>query len=144
LQVYGDNGILTVTNDTDTDVIQIRFSRAEATTVGATTTTVIEFDIPLNTVMTMKIIINGLADNNEALGAEVSTTVKNIAGTSSRIDNNDIIFDAEATLVAAVAAIEVDDATDTIRVRATGVAGRTINWAVCTPGILVNPIIDIT
>lgn len=137
IKIFGDNGIETVVNTTDTDVIQLRLSRGYTSTINVQTSTVLTVDTPDDTVETMHVLVNGLADNNDAIGGWVLATVKNIGGVASLVNLNDFVIDYEATLAGAV--IELDVLGSTMIVQVTGVAGRTIQWGAVAPGRINTP-----
>lgn len=137
IQLNGDNGIETDACPNvvgSTNVLQIRFSRGIGQTVGATTTTILTLGTRTNTCVTLKILVTGLSTDNLGVGGYAIATYKNIAGVVSIVDVLDFVVNSDAGLAGATFGISVSGTNLTIT--ATGVAGKTINWTICTPGIV--------
>jgi hypothetical protein len=132
LRIGGTNGIQTITNGNPGDLI-IGFVEASGTTVGSATAS-LSLTIPINTVETYQIIVAGIADNNDGVGAYGSAVAKNIAGTASIIGNADLIINRDASL--AGTNVVVSAAGNQFLVYVFGVVGRTIKWNIALPGIV--------
>lgn len=137
LQLYGDNGIETVTNDTDTDVVHIRFSQGYATTTNVQTQTLLTITLRTNTAFTINIIVNGFSDANDVAGGSLTTTLKNVAGVASIVGENDFILDSDTSLNGAKASLEASG--DQVLLKVTGVAATVIQWGGCTTGWFESP-----
>ncbi len=131
LRVGGANGIQTIKNSTAGDLI-IGFNEASGTTVGATSAS-LTIDVPTNSVDTYQILVAGLADNNDAVGAYGNACAKNIAGVASLVGLADLIVNKDASLV--TANVTISTSANTFQVNVFGVVGRTINWTITLPGI---------
>lgn len=134
----GDNGIETdkmaALTSGATNVLQIRFTRGIGQTVDAATTTLITLGTRTNTVVTMQILVAGKSTDNLGVGGYAIATFKNIAGVVTVVDVLDFIVNGDAGLGAATFGITPSGTNLLITV--TGVAGKTINWTACTPGIV--------
>lgn len=132
IRIGGTNGIQTIKNGTAGDLI-IGFVEASGTTVGATTAS-LSITVPLNSVETYQIIVSGLADNNDGVGAYGTAVAKNIAGVASIVGTADLIVNRDASLGGTNVTTGVSG--DQFLVTVLGVAGRTINWNIALPGIV--------
>ena len=141
LQINGDNGIQTyaLTNllSGDTNVLQVGFSRGSATTVDAATADVLTFPTSTDSCFTMQVLVAGISNDNLGIGGYTTATIINVAGVASLVDTPDIIIQANAALAAGSFDIIASGAN--VIIRTTGVAGKTIVWSVCTPGIVISP-----
>ncbi len=136
VRVAGDNGIVTESDPVQPSLLHLGFSSGIATTVGATTQTIIPFTLASNTVLTIQVIVSGQdTGSKDGVGGYCTATVKNVAGTASIVGTApDILVSAEGTIAAATFTVGVTGAQFIVTV--TGVAGRTINWDACLPGIV--------
>lgn len=137
IQLYGDNGIETVTESTQTSVIQVRFTRGETTTSDGAgqTQTALSLTTVNNTVITFQVLVAGFdSADSIGVGGYTTATVINIAGVASLIDIPDIIVNRSAGLTTSTFTVDTSGAQ--ARIRVTGDATKTINWTVCTPGIV--------
>lgn len=132
LRIGGTNGIQTIKNGTAGDLI-IGFVESSGTTVGATTAS-LSITVPLNSVETYQIIVSGLADNNDGVGAYGTAVAKNIAGVASIVGTADLIVNRDDSLDGTNVTTGVSG--DQFLVTVLGVAGRTINWNIALPGIV--------
>lgn len=132
IRIGGTNGIQTIQNGTAGDLI-IGFVEASGTTVGATTAS-LSITVSLNSVETYQIIVSGLADNNDGVGAYGTAVAKNIAGVASIVGTADLIVNRDASLAGTNVTTGV--AGDQFLVTVLGVVGRTINWNIALPGIV--------
>jgi hypothetical protein len=132
IRIGGTNGIQTIQNGTLGDLI-IGFVEASGTTVGATTAS-LSITVPLNSVETYQIIVSGLADNNDGVGAYGTAVCKNIAGVASIVGTADLIVNRDASLAGTNVTTGVSG--NQFLVTVLGVAGRTINWNIALPGIV--------
>lgn len=132
IRVGGSNGIQTIQTGTLGEIL-IGFVEASGTTVGATTAS-LSITVPTNTVETYQIIVSGLADNNDGVGAYGTAVAKNIAGVASIVGTADLIVNRDASLAGTNVTTGV--AGDQFLVTVLGVAGRTINWNIALPGIV--------
>ena len=137
LRVAGDNGIKTVETSNPGD-LQIRFIRGETTTSDGAgqTQTVISQQILNNATMTIQIIVAGFSADNLGIGAYGTASVKNVAGTLSLLDPLDLIVNKDAALGAAN--VTVTTSGTSLQVNVVGVAGKTIKWTACLPGIVAS------
>lgn len=141
LRVSGDNGITTVATP-NADIpnnVTIRFIRGDTQTVGAQTKNVISQPTLTNSVLTIQIIVAGFSTDNLGIGAYGTAVVKNIAGTASLLNTVDLIVNKDAgagELGAANITVTVSGAN--LLVNVVGVAGKTIDWGACLPGIVVS------
>jgi len=135
-QILGDNGIQTVVNSTDTNVIQIRFARGSTTTSGAVTATALQFTTLSNTTVTMQILVSGYCTagtaSGQGIGGSTIATVINVAGVASLVDVPDYDVNTGAGLTGATFSVDTSGAN--FRIRVTGQAGQDISWTACTPG----------
>ena len=132
IRVGGSNGIQTIQTGTAGEIL-IGFVETSGTTVGATTAS-LSITVPLNTVETYQIIVSGLADNNDGVGAYGTAVAKNIAGTASIVGTADLIVNRDASLGGTNVTTGVSG--DQFLVTVLGAAGRTINWNIALPGIV--------
>lgn len=132
LRIGGMNGIQTIKNGTLGDLV-IGFIGDSGTTVGAATAS-LSVTVALNSVETYQIIVSGIADNNDGVGAYGTAVAKNIAGTASIIGTADLIVNRDASLAGTNVTTSV--AGNQFLVTVLGVAGRTINWNIALPGIV--------
>ncbi len=132
IRIGGSNGIQTIQNSVAGEFI-IGFVEASGTTVGATTAS-LTITVPLNSVETYQIIVSGLADNNDGVGAYGTAVAKNIAGVASIVGTADLIVNRDVSLLGTNVTTSV--AGDQFLVNVLGVAGRTINWNIALPGIV--------
>jgi len=137
----GDNGIETAAiPNVASNAVQVRFSRGSVTTSDGAgqTQTVLEFTTLNNTTLTLQILVAGYSTDNLGVGGYTTASVVNVAGVATLIDVPDIIVQTQAGLAAATFTVDTSGAN--LRIRVTGVAGKTINWSCCTPGIISQPI----
>jgi hypothetical protein len=132
IRIGGSNGIQTIQNGTPGDLI-IGFVEASGTTIGATTAS-LSITVPLNSVETYQIIVSGLADNNDGVGAYGTAVAKNIAGVASIVGTADLIVNRDASLDGSNVTSGVSG--NQFLVTVLGVVGRTINWNIALPGIV--------
>lgn len=135
LRVAGDNGIKSVETSNPGDLI-LRFVRGSTTTVGAQTQTAVTQTILSNATMTIQIIVAGFSDDNLGIGAYGTAVVKNVAGTLSLINTVDLIVNKDAGLDASN--VTVTTSGTNLQVNVVGVAGKTIVWTACLPGIVTS------
>lgn len=76
-----------------------------------------------------KIFVSGLSADGLAVGWEASALFKKSGATTSIVGDPVVIASADTGLQACILDIDVDDTTnDALRIRVTGVSGKTINW----------------
>ncbi len=138
VRVAGDNGIVTESDPVQPSLLHLGFSSGIATTSDGTsqTQTIIPFTLATNTVLTIQVIVSGQdTGSKDGVGGYCTATVKNVSGTASIVGTApDILVSAEGTIAAATFTVGVTGAQFIVTV--TGVAGRTINWDACLPGIV--------
>lgn len=135
IYLNGENGIQTYAlTSIDENYAQIGFTRDSVQTIGAVTENCLQLLTTTNTCFTLQVLVSGIADNDEAIGGYTTATIKNIAGIVSLVDEPDIITQSDVGLASGTFAINVSGSF--VNIDVTGVAGRTINWACCTPGII--------
>lgn len=137
LRVAGDNGIKTVETSEPGD-LQIRFIRGSAVTsdgAGQTQTAIMQ-EILSDATMTIQIIVAGFSADNLGVGAYGTAVVKNVAGTLSLIGAVDLIVNKDAALT--TANVTVTTSGTDLLVNVVGVAGKTITWTACLPGIVTS------
>lgn len=137
LRVAGDNGIKTIYTPNAPGVMIIRFVKGSTTTIGAVTSTVVSQAILVNATMTIQIIVAGYSTDNLGIGAYATAVVKNVAGTLSLVGTVDIIKNSDSALNAGN--VTVTTSGSNLIVQVTGVAGKTIAWDACLPGIVNTP-----
>lgn len=137
LRAAGDNGIKTVQTNNPGD-LQIRFIRGSTVTSDGAgqTQTAITQAILSNATMTIQIIVAGYSADNLGIGAYGTAAVKNVAGTLTVLDPVDLIVNADAALAAAN--VTVTTSGTNLLVNVVGVAGKTITWTACLPGIVTS------
>ena len=138
ISLFGDNGIQVYTDDVDTSVNQIRFSRGEVITSDATETTLLQFTVLNNTCLTFQVIVSAFCtagtSANSCAGGYTTATVKNVAGVASIVGTFDFFKNLDVALSASD--ITIDTSGANFRIRVKGQAGDTIQWNACTPGII--------
>lgn len=135
LRIAGDNGIKSVETSIPGD-LQLRFIRGSTTTNGAVTQTAITQPILSNATMTIQIIVAGYSVDNLGVGAYGTAVVKNVAGTLSLINTVDLIINKDSGLDSANVTITTSGTNLLLNV--VGVAGKTITWTACLPGIVTS------
>lgn len=138
LRVAGDNGITSVETSIPGD-LQLRFIRGEATTsdgLGQTQIAITQA-ILVNSTMTIQIIVAGYSTDNFGIGAYGTAVVKNVAGTLSIINTVDLIVNKDSPDLDS-ANVTVTTVGTNLLVNVIGVAGKTIKWTACLPGIVVS------
>ncbi len=135
LRVGGQDGIQTYQTGNAGDLL-IAFVSRGGQTIGATTVSLI-VPVNLNSTETYQVLVAGLADNNDGIGAFGSFVVKNIAGTASIVGGGTVslVVHKDASLITGNVTVTVVGSNVSINVL--GVAGRTIDWFINLPGIAV-------
>ncbi len=138
VRVAGDNGIVVISDPLQPKLMHFGFSSGVATTSDGTsqTQTIIPFTLTNNTVLTIQVIVSGRdTGTGDGVGGYCTATVKNFAGVASIVGTApDILVTADASIATATFTVGVTGAQFIVTV--TGVAGRTINWDACLPGII--------
>lgn len=134
IRALGDQGIVTISDPAQPELMTIRFSTGEVQTTDATQTTIKTFTMVSDTCLTYQVIVAAYSTDNLALGGNTIATFKNVAGVASVIDEGDLIVNAEVGLIGAEFGVDVSGASVIFWVK--GVAGKTINWTVCFPGVV--------
>lgn len=134
IRALGDQGIVTISDPAQPELMTIRFSTGEVQTTDATQTTIKTFTMVSDTCLTYQVIVAAYSTDNLALGGNTIATFKNVAGVASVIDEGDLIVNAEAGLIGAEFGVDVSGATIIFWVK--GLVGKTINWTVCFPGVV--------
>lgn len=140
LRIAGDNGIKSVETSNPGD-LQIRFIRGSETTSDGDgqTQTVITQAILNNATMTIQIIVAGYSTDNLGIGAYGTAVVKNVAGTASLINTVDLIVNKDAGVGELGSAnVTVTTLGANLLINVVGVAGKTITWTACLPGIVTS------
>lgn len=135
LRVAGDNGITSVETSNPGD-LQLRFIRGSTTTVGAVTQTAITQAILVDATMTIQIIVAGFSTDNLGVSGYATAGVKNVSGVLSIINTVDVIINKDPGLD--TANITVTTSGSNLLVNVVGVAGKTITWTACLPGIVTS------
>ncbi len=138
IQLNGDNGIITYQLPNlvgSTNVVQVAFQRGNGQTVGAATTTLLSLGTSTDTAFTLQILFCGFSDNNLGIGGYALASFINVAGVLTLVDILDYLLNTDPSLAAS--AINISASGTNVVISATGVLGRTINWGVCTPGIVI-------
>ncbi len=136
LRLGGDNGIKTYELTLSPGELSIGFIRGSAqTTDAATVTAVITQATNTDSTMTVQIIAAGFCTtNNDSVGIYGTAVINNTAGTASLVNTVDLIKNSAASLSTCDLTITASGADFIVNV--TGVAGLTINWDICLPGII--------
>ena len=110
---------------TSSSIFQIHQGNVQ--TVGAITSTVFSYAVPLNKGVYIKAFIIGFDTSNRAAVYERSTGARNAASVVTQIGVTQSDFTEEATGITTANA-SMDVSSGAVRVRVSGVAGSTINW----------------
>lgn len=137
LRVAGDNGIKSVETSNPGD-LQIRFIRGSTiTSDGAGQTQIaITQAILNNATMTIQIIVAGFSNDNLGIGAYGTAAVKNVGGTLTLLDPIDLLVNKDVGLD--TANVTVTTSGTDLHVNVVGVAGKTITWTACLPGVVTS------
>lgn len=140
LRVGGDNGIATYAVALVPGALTIGFIRGAAvTTDGTTVTPILTQPTNTNSTMTAQVLVAGFCTTNtSSIGAYGTFVIKNIAGTASLVEVADFIRSADASLSTPNPEPQITVTTSGPNwiVNVVGVAGLTINWEACLPGII--------
>lgn len=136
--VDGTNGIITRAQTTDAadDTIQIGFANGEATTSDGAgqTQTALQFTTTTNSAFTVTALFSAFEPaTNLAFGGRLLIICKNVAGVVSIVAELENIDVGDAAIAAC--SFTAAGAGALLNLNVTGIAGRTINWTVITPGI---------
>ena len=136
LRLGGDNGIKTYELTLSPGELSIGFIRgSEQTTDAVTVTPVITQATNTDSTMTVQIIAAGFCTTNkDSVGIYGTAVINNTAGTAFLVNTVDLIKNSEASLATCNLTITTSGADFIVNV--TGVAGLTINWDICLPGII--------
>lgn len=142
ISLQGDNGIITSTDPAQPGLGMIRFARAATTTTDATPTTLLTFTIPTGYSLAFQVLVAGLDQGSgDGCGGYTTAFVKNVAGTAALVVAPSITNAREGTVITATFTTTCTGANFVISV--IGVAGRTIKWGCCVPGITINVINEV-
>lgn len=136
VRIAGDNGIKAVSSVNAPGAVTLRFVRGTVETIGAVAVNCITQTIPTNTTLTMQIVVAGFSTAGDGIGAYGSAVVKNVAGVCSLVGTRDLIVNKDIGLNAANITVTVVGTNFLVNVL--GVAGKTIGWTTCLPGIAVS------
>ncbi len=137
IRLAGDNGIVSVKDPAQPGLTALAFTSGATQTVGVQTKTIIPFTLLTDSVLTIQVIVSGRdAGNGDGIGGYCTATVKNEAGAASIVGGTvpDVLVSKDTSLATGTFTVGVTGAQFIVTV--TGVAGRTINWDACLPGII--------
>jgi hypothetical protein len=138
VRVSGDNGLVIVSDPAQPSLMLVAFTSGSVTTSDGLgqTRTIIPFTLLTDSVLTIQVIVSGRdTGTGDGVGGYCTATVKNVAGVASIVGTApDILVTADASISTAAFTVGVSGAQFIVTV--TGVAGRTINWDACLPGII--------
>lgn len=136
LRLGGDNGIKTYEVTQEPGSLTVGFIRGSAQTTDAVTVTpVITQATNTDSTMTVQIIAAGFCTtNNDSVGIYGTAVINNTAGVASLVNTVDLIKNSAASLATCDLTITASGADFIVNV--TGVAGLTINWDICLPGVV--------
>lgn len=104
------------------------------TTTNATVTTLAALDLSADTAydITSKVIgiVSSGTDDGDAVGYTIALTAVREGATTRSAGTTAIGTREESSLSSCAATMDIDDTTDTARVRVTGISGDTIKWRV--------------
>lgn len=111
-----------------TDVALGLMQRATVQTTDATKTTIVAISVPSGEERTMRVSLSGVEDNANNVTFDLIATARNVAGTTTLISIATGFNNINPVTSTWVVELDIDDASDELRLDVTGDAATTINW----------------
>ncbi len=139
LYILGTNGLVTFTETTDApnDTVQIGFATAATVTSDGAgqTQTILTFATTNNSSFALQAMFTAYeAATGNAFGGRMLVLCKNVAGVVTIVSELENFGGGDAALL--TCSFTAAGAGTLLDLNVTGVAGRTIDWSVITPGIV--------